>query len=134
MRARRYDETLEGHRPTIVLALLLTLIAAVLSGACASVGTGRPEVVKAEDVLTNSLSFYETAMQYHFANSTSESPAVYRAMETFRVKFKPAWNTLDTAIRDYKAGKPSDVSSAVSLLRAIVTDLQAVWTPTTGGK
>ncbi len=56
----------------------------LVNEACATVGTSDPVVVKAEDVLTNSLSVYTAAMNYHFANSTKETPAVYKSFEEFQ--------------------------------------------------
>lgn len=109
-------------------ALAAVLILAV---ACASVGTGDPVVVRAEDVLANSLSVYSTAMNYHFANSTRESPQVYKAFENFRVKFPIAWNALDSAKRQYQADKSKGSSQVDAALNALTVLLAAI-TPLIG--
>jgi hypothetical protein len=108
------------------------LILVALAAACATVGTGDPVVVRAEDVLSNSLTVYSTAMDYHFKNSTKESPSVYKAFETFRVKFPVAWNALDTAKRSYQANKTAGTSSLDAALAAL-TGLVSAITPLIGG-
>jgi hypothetical protein len=105
------------------------LILALTLAACATVGTGDPVVVKAEDVQVNSLSFFDTAMSFHYANSAKESPALYRAFETFRIKFPPAWRTLSAAIPAYKAGKGGDLANAVQVVESLLAEVKAVWTP-----
>lgn len=107
-----------NRRRQAALAVLL-----VLTVACASVGAGDPVVVRAEDVLTNSLTTYSAAMNFHFANSTKESPAVYKTFENFRVKFPTAWTALDNAKRAYQANKVTghaSLDAALSALSALV--------------
>jgi hypothetical protein len=105
-------------------ALAAFLLVAV---ACASVGAGDPVVVRAEDVLTNSLTVYSQAMDFHFKHSTQESPAIYKTFEAFRVKFPVAWNALDQAKRTYKKDKStgsSTVEAAISALVALLSTVQ----------
>lgn len=104
-------------------ALAVVLLLAV---ACASVGTGDQIVVRAEDVLSNSLSVYSTAMDWHFHNSTKESPQVYKALELFRVKFPIAWNALDQAKRAYQRDKRVGTAELTAALDAIAALLAAV--------
>ena len=113
--------------------LALVVVLALLSASCATVGTGDPAVVRAEDVQVNSLSFFDSAMQWHYANSAKESPALYRAFEKFRKEFPPAWKTLSTAIPAYKAGKGGDLSNALQIVEKLLVDIRAVWTPAPGG-
>ena len=83
---------------------LAAVVAVLLLVGCASVGTGRPEVVRAEDVLVNSQNTWRAFMSWHKANSTKESPAVYKILESARVEYPKARVTLRSAIRAYKAG------------------------------
>jgi hypothetical protein len=108
--------------------LLLVLIVA-----CATVGTGDPVVVRAEDTLSNSLTFYTSAMEYHFANSTKETPAVYKAFESFRVKFPIAWTALDNAKRSYQRNKSLGSASVDAALGALSELISAI-TPLLGVK
>jgi hypothetical protein len=78
------------------------LIVCILLSSCASVGTGRPEVVRAEDVKVNSLSVWMTAMAYHEGHSKEETPAVYATLEQARTKFPVYWRALDAALKVYK--------------------------------
>lgn len=115
------------HR--FALALLL-----VLSVSCASVGTGDPVVVRAEDMLTNSLTIYDSAMQYHYSHSTTETPAVYQTFEKFRVNFQPAWRSLYNSVQAYKGNRTAaganTVTSYLEDLRMLVETVQ----PYLGGK
>src|SRR5512144_2601867 len=77
----------------------------VLAVACASVGSGDPVVVRAEDFLVNSLSVYDTGMKWHEANSTKESPATYKTLEQARVNFPPAWQAAKNGVASYKLNK-----------------------------
>jgi ABC-type thiamine transport system substrate-binding protein len=117
------------RRKYVVPVLLLVVF---LAGACATVGAGDPVVVRAEDTLSNSLTIYTTAMNYHFANSTKEGPAVYKAFEDFRVQFPVAWIALDNAKRSYqrdKAGGSANVDAALNALSGLVSAI----TPLIGG-
>ena len=116
--------------PTEIVAALVLI---AFMSACASTGAGDPVVVRAEDTLSNSLTVYTTAMDWHFKNSTTESPAVYRAFESFRVKFPVAWAALDTAKREYqrsKAGGSANVDATLNALSALVAGI----TPMIGGQ
>lgn len=97
------DET--GLRKTLTLAVVLL---AVLS-ACATVTPGSdPVVVRAQDVLSNSLAVYDSAMRLHYQVSTQETPAIYAAMERVRPVFPKAWRGLQASLEGYKAGKTKD--------------------------
>ncbi len=88
---------------------LFVLLFAVLLTSCATITPGSdPVVVRAQDVLTNSLSVYEAAMKTHYAISTQEPPAVYHATEQVRVVFPKAWRGLRAAIDAYKASGSKD--------------------------
>ncbi len=98
----------------------------VLSIACASVGTGDPLVVRAEDLLSNSRVVYDAAMAFHFAQSTTETPQVYAAFEAFRSKFPSAWDALDKAKRGYQANKLAGTASLDAAVAAITSLLESV--------
>jgi hypothetical protein len=101
------------------------------SVACATIGPGDPTVVRAEDILTNSLTTYSAAMSWHFANSTKESPAVYHAFEDFRVKFPVAWTALDSAKRQYQLNKAAGTTALDAALTALSGLVSAI-TPLIG--
>lgn len=105
--------------------VVLTVLVA-LAMACASTGTGRPEVVKAEDVWVNSLTIWTSAMTYHQQNSRTESPATYKILEEARVDFPKAHRALGAAIQSYKKS-PTDASplrKAVAAVEAIIEGLK----------
>lgn len=104
----------------------------ILAVACATVGTGDPVVVRAEDALSNSLAVYSNAMSFHFKHSTQESPAVYKTFEAFRVKFPVAWSALDTAKRSYQKDKSGGTSTIEAAITALVELLSTVQ-PLIGG-
>lgn len=108
-------------------ALLLILALAV---ACASVGSGDPLVVRTEDFLSNGLAVYDNAMAYHFAHSTTESPQVYKAFETARVNFPPAWQAVKDGLAAYKVNK--NAGQLEGLLSAAQSILNSI-TPYVGG-
>lgn len=121
---------IEHRREERLLAVLsaLVFILAFQTASCASLGGGRPEVVRAEDVLVNSLTTYDAAMTWHFANSTKETPAQYKVFEKIRTTFPPTWKTLDAAITAYKtAGSNPNLASALAALEALLTELNSVW-------
>jgi len=119
-------------RTRFLCALVIGL--SLFAPGCASIGTGDKVVVRAEDVQVNSLTFFDTAMQWHYANSAKESKSLYAAFEVFRVGFPPAWKTLSAAIPAYKAGKGGDLPTALQAVEKLLIDIKAVWTPTpTGG-
>jgi hypothetical protein len=105
--------------PAELVAVLL-----VLTVACATVGTGDPLVVRAEDTLTNSLSVFQAAMNQHFANSTKESPSIYKAMEDVRVKFPIAWQALYNAEKEYRLNRdPNKLNAAISAIETIIRSI-----------
>lgn len=126
------------NRHRAILALLL--IAAV---SCASTGTGDPAVVRAEDLLTNSLTVYHQVMIFHYGNplavppipghSTMESPAVYHTIERFRVEFPIIWNSVDKAKRDYQANKSLGTSNLDAAVAALTQLLNTVTPIIAGG-
>jgi hypothetical protein len=118
-----------NHKQKHFLALIL-----VLSVACASVGTGDKVVVRAEDALSNSLAVYGNAMSWHFQHSTTESPAIYRIFEDFRVKFPIAWQTLDNAKRSYQLNKANGSASIDAALSALSALIATVTPFISGGK
>ena len=115
-------------RIAVAAPLLLILLVA-----CATVGVGDPVVVKAEDTLSNSLTVYTTAMDWHFKHSTTESPSVYKAFEDFRVKFPIFWTALDTAKRSYQRDKSAGAAPVDAALNALSV-LVAGITPLVGGQ
>ena len=114
------------HRASLAAFLLVAV-------ACATVGTGDPVVVRAEDVLTNSLTVYSQAMEFHRHHSTQESPAVYKTFEQFRVRFPAAWTALDNAKREYKKDKSLGTSKIEAGIRAL-TELLSAIQPLIGAK
>ena len=105
--------------------LAAVVVALFVLNGCASTGTGDPVVVKAEDVLVNSLSVYGAAMNYHVTNSTKESPAVYAVMEAARAGFPKAWDALDKGIDGYKQDKDAaKLEKLMDAVRAIVKSLR----------
>jgi len=116
------------HRFRSSLAALLLLAFAT---ACASVGTSDPTLVRAEDLLSNSLSVYDGAMKYHFANSTREPPEVYAVFERVRTGFPTAWQGLYDGTREYK--RVPDRAKLDSAIAAVRVLLDAV-APLIGGQ
>ena len=106
-----------NHNLAIVLLIAFSL-------ACASVGTSDPALVKAEDFLSNSLSVYDAAMAYHFAQSTRETPEVYATFERVRTGFPIAWKALFDGSVEYR--KNPDAPKLDRLLNAAQTLLNAV--------
>jgi len=95
----------------------------ILSAACASIGTSDPVLVRSEDFLSNSLIIYNQVMTYHFANSTTEKPDVYRTMEKVRTGFPTAWKALYDGSRTYKVDR--DAGKLQALLDAATTILNS---------
>lgn len=96
----------------------------LLATACAHIGNSDPAVVRAEDLLTNSLTIFSAAMNYHFVNSTKESVSTYRTFEDFRTRFPIAWQAVDMAKRSYQADKSrgtATLEAAISALSALVS-------------
>lgn len=107
-------------------ALPLVVVLALVVASCASFGGGRPEVVRAEDILTNSLSVWGAAMIYHKNHSREESPAVYRVMEAAREGFPPAWEALSAATKSYKrvGGDATALQKGAAAVEAIIKSLR----------
>jgi hypothetical protein len=118
------------RKTTRIVPLLLIL---ALVSACATTGTGDPVVVRAEDALTNGLTFYAAAMDYHFANSTRESPAVYKAFESFREKFPILWRAVDNAKREYQLNRGEGAATLDLKLTALAKLISDVTPYLTGG-
>lgn len=123
-------------RTTLKLGLLLSVL--VLLGGlllattnCASLAGSDPVVVRAEDVLTNSLAFYQAAMSVHYANSKKESVELYEAMELVRTQFPPAWRSLRAAIPAYQGVRTGieekRLSEAILAVEKLVGDLREIW-------
>lgn len=112
-----------GPRSKRLIPLVVIL---ALVSSCASFGGGRPEVVRAEDVLTNSLTIWGQAMIYHKNHSREESPAVYKVMEASREGFPPAWEALSAATKSYKrvGGDATTLQKAMAVVEAIVKSLR----------
>lgn len=107
---------------------VFVLIALVLSSGCASVGTGDPLLVRAEDALTNSLTVYEAAMEWHFRHSKEEAPAVYKAFELIRTEFPPAWRALDAATKAYATTKSQpELQVALDRVKELYARLLSLW-------
>lgn len=109
-----------------IVAVIALSLAATIVSSCASLGTGRPEVVKSEDVLVNSLAVYGAAMTFHKNHSKEESVEVYGVLEKARVDFPPAWETLSVTIKAYKktGGDATALTKARVVVEAIVASLQ----------
>ena len=108
------------HKPDVAKRITAALaVACMLSISCASPGTGDPIVVKAQDVLVNSLAVYDQAMDYHFKHSQSEPKVVYDAMEYGRKAIPQGWRLLQKAIDTYKLTRDS---SAVDAAKASLSN------------
>lgn len=93
----------------LIGAVAFALLPLLVAVGCASVPAGSDVVVvKAEDVLTNSLTLYDGTMDLHFKHSKSEPPEVYKALEVVRPAFPKAWRGLSTTLAAYKAAKTKD--------------------------
>ena len=115
-------------RKTLRVGIIPILL--LLAVACASTGAGDPVVVKAEDALSNGLAVYTAAMNYHFANSTRESPEVYKIFEKFRAGFPTAWDALDKAKRDYQTNRrlgSGRVESGIAALAVLITEVKPLY-------
>jgi hypothetical protein len=114
--------------------LSLALVVVLMASACASVGSGDPVAVRAEDLLTNSLTIYTGAITWHDApgHSVMESPAVYKAMEMARAKFPTAWKALKEGIKTYKVDRQADKIQA--LINAVQEILNTIPPIPAGGK
>jgi hypothetical protein len=98
-----------------------------LSAACASVGTSDPTLVRAEDVLSNSLSVWDQAMKWHFANSTHESPQVYQVFEKVRINFPLAWKALYDGTIAYRTNPDRDkLEALITAVRSLLDQLATV--------
>lgn len=104
---------------SIFLAVLL-----LISSGCATIGSGRAEVVRAEDILVNSLPVYDSVMALHFQISEQEPADVYQALEKARKTFPPAWRSARSIVRSYKAGRGGDVNAAVNSLTDALDELR----------
>lgn len=110
------------------LAALIVLLAI----RCASVGAADPLLVRAEDLLSNSLAVYDGAMRYHFVNSTKETPQVYKIMESVRTQFPPAWKALYDGTRAYKTSPdPTKLGQLMAAVQAMIDSLSSVSATTT---
>lgn len=132
MRDKRSLVLLLGAVAFALLPLLVTL-------GCASVGTGRVDVVRAEDTLVNSLTVYEAVMELHYAVSVHETPDIYAAVEDVRVTFPKAYRVAKSAVRAYKAGRAKDfgtaldeLEDALDKLRELLPKLKSAKAPTQG--
>lgn len=117
-------EVLPGRRVRhAAVASLLVLVLGVLSG-CATIGSGRAEVVRAEDVLVNALPVYDSVMALHYQISAQEPPDVYEALEKARKTFPSAWRTARSTVRGYKAGRGGDITAALAALEDALDELR----------
>lgn len=103
---------------------LFALLAVLLVAGCATIGSGRPDVVRAEDTLVNSLTVYEAVMELHYAVSAHEPPEVYAAVEDVRKTFPPAYRVAKSAVRAYKAGRSKDFGTALDELEDALDKLR----------
>lgn len=104
--------------------LVLLLLGAGIFSACATLAPGSdPIVIRTQDVLSNSLSVYDSAMRLHYQVSREEPPAVYAALERVRPVFPKAWRGLQASLDGYKAGKTKDPEA---LHRAVLAFLAEV--------
>lgn len=104
--------------------LAVVLCVAVLVTGCATVGSGRADVVRAEDTLVNSLTVYEALMELHYAVSAHETPEVYAAVEDVRKTFPQAYRVAKSAVRSYKAGRSKDFGTALDELEDALDKLR----------
>lgn len=117
--ARSKEETMKRFA-----GRLFALVAVLLVAGCATIGSGRPDVVRAEDTLVNSLTVYEAVMELHYAVSAHEPPEVYAAVEDVRKTFPPAYRVAKSAVRAYKAGRSKDFGTALDELEDALDKLR----------
>lgn len=106
------------------LRLAVVFAVVTLATGCASIGSGRADVVRAEDTLVNSLTVYEAVMELHYAVSAHEPPEVYAAVEEVRKTFPPAYRVAKSAVRAYKAGRSKDFGTALDELEDALDKLR----------
>lgn len=123
----------------LIGAVAFALLPLLVATGCASVGTGRADVVRAEDTLVNSLTVYEAVMELHYAVSVHEPPEVYAAVEDVRTTFPKAYRVAKSAVRAYKAGRSKDfgtaldeLEDALDKLRELLPKLKSAKAPTQG--
>lgn len=106
---------------------LFVLLFAALLTSCATITPGSdPLVVRTQDVLTNSLAIYDAAMKTHYAVSTQEPMAVYRATEEVRHSFPKAWRGLDASLAGYKATKEKDPVKLRASVLSFLTEVEGL--------
>ena len=124
-----------GHRASRGAAVGLLSLALALSGSlslsgCASLGGGRVEVVRAEDVLNNGPILYDLLMTLHKVPGVSdlESPQVYDAIEKVRTTWPAADRVLRRATRLYKngTGPAADLTSAFLEADELMEEIRAL--------
>lgn len=118
MRALRFSAAF-----VVVIALWVSVLG--VQG-CASFGQSDPALVRAEDLLVNSLQVYEVTMRFHYASGATKSPAAHEALETIRVKFPKAWRALWEATDAYKHGKGGDFAAAMADVQALIREMVAL--------
>lgn len=105
---------------------ILVLIAG-LSVSCATLTPGSdPVVVRAQDVLVDSLAVYDSAMRLHYQVSTQEPPAVYAALERVRPVFPKAWRGLNASLEAYKAAKIKDPVKLSGAVLAFLSEVESL--------
>jgi hypothetical protein len=111
--------------PTTVMAFVLAI--ALLAGACATLAPGEdPIVVRTQQTLAIGQDVYDWGMSWCTANAGKFSPAGLALVNDARVKFPPAYRTLDTALDGYKAGKTADLQGALEAFNSVVTQVQVL--------
>lgn len=107
----------------------LFLVVGLLTG-CAAIRPGDDAlVVRTQDVIDNSFTAWDAAMDIHAEHSTSESPAVYRAAEKVRTKFPPAHRALRDALHVYQAASVKDAARLRNTVLAFLDDIEALAEP-----
>lgn len=107
----------------------ILLFVTIASAGCASTGGGDPLVIKAENVLVNSLAVYKEIAGWHQTHSTSETPGVYRAIEAYKQAFPPLWDLLDRAVQTYKQEKAKGLNPDGSALKLRIDQMQNLKVP-----
>lgn len=88
---------------------ILSALLLMATVSCATFAPGSdPVVVRAQDVLNNSIVLYDATMRFHYAHSQQEPPEVYAALEKLRPAFPKAWRGFQAAVVAYQASQTRD--------------------------
>lgn len=108
-----------------IRGILVLLLVAITVASCASIGTGRPYVVRAEDVLFDGPIVYDALFTLHKTPGVVqlEGVDIYEQVEALRTRWPAADRVLRSAVSTFKAGTGTKGDLMAALTKA--EDLQA---------